>query len=135
MYSISDIRLINIPTHYARNNESLSVFEEGQNIPFSVSRVFVVNAGNGSVRGMHAHKECVQLLVCLSGSIEVVCDDGLDTSKFMLSPLQKSLIIPKGIWSTQIYHEKQSSLMVFCSLPFDESDYIRDYDLYKDYVS
>ena len=86
MQSISDIRIINIPTHYAGNNMSLSVFEEGQNIPFSVSRVFVVNAGNGSVRGKHAHKECIQLLVCLSGSIEVICDDGVHRKKYKLPP-------------------------------------------------
>ena len=60
------------------------VVVEGDIIPFNVSRVFTVRASKGSVRGQHAHRHCSQLLICTNGGIEVKCDDGRTTEKYVL---------------------------------------------------
>jgi len=120
------IKLIDIPS-YLEENGSLIVLEENGMVSFSIARVFVVNAEKGSVRGEHAHKECTQLLSCLSGSIDVLCDDGKNVIEYTLTPFDKALFIPAGVWAVQKYKLENSSLMVLCDQMYNENDYIRDY--------
>ena len=127
--SINSIRQISIPS-YTEENGSLVVLEEDV-VPFTIVRVFVVSAEKGSVRGEHAHKECVQLLSCLSGSIDVLCDDGTSEVEYTLNSLDQALLIPAGIWCVQKYKSKKSSLMVLCDQQYDENDYIRNYSQFK----
>lgn len=128
--SIDSTKLINIPS-YSENNGSLIVLEEEGIVPFSIARVFVVNAEKDAIRGEHAHKECTQLLSCLSGRINVLCDDGENTIEYTLTPLNQAILIPAGIWGVQKYKLENSSLMVLCDQPYSEDDYIRDYSQFK----
>ena len=106
----------------------LRVFE-AENIPFNVKRVFtVVNAKGGSVRGKHSHIKCNQLLCCVSGEVQLKCDDGKEVIKRNLSPDTSAVFIPSGTWTELIYIENNSVLIAFCDMPYEENDYIRDYD-------
>ena len=101
---------------------------EGNHVPFSIQRVFTVLANAGGKRGEHAHKKCNQLLTCVSGAIELLCDDGNQRQTIQLRPDSDGVWVKSGIWAEQTFLENHSVLLVICDQPYDESDYIRDYD-------
>lgn len=111
-----------------KNQGILRVYESSA-MPFVVKRVFtIVNAQKNSKRGMHAHKKCNQLLCCTSGKIKLICDNGLQRVEKILTPNNNGILVKSGIWAEQIYLMDNSVLIVFCDQPYDEKDYIRDYN-------
>jgi UDP-2-acetamido-3-amino-2,3-dideoxy-glucuronate N-acetyltransferase len=80
------------------------------------------------LRGEHAHRRCEQLLVCVSGSVNVLCDDGEHRQEFVLDSPEIGLHIGPMVWGTQYRYTKDAVLMVQASLPYDPDDYIRSYD-------
>ncbi len=121
--------------HYVDANGILSVYESGASVPFDIRRVFTVSAKAGDLRGDHAHKKCVQLLICVSGSIRVICDDGRTKQDYILDHLGKGLLIPAGIWAREEYLANDAVLMVLCDQAYDASDYIRDYSDYRKFIA
>ena len=106
----------------------LRVFES-EDVPFTVKRVFsVVNAKGGSKRGQHAHKKCNQLICCVAGEVNLICDDGNTQIEILLSPEKEAVLVPCGIWAEQDYLKDNSVIIVFCDQSYNENDYIRDYD-------
>ena len=111
----------------------LRVFES-EDVPFTIKRVFsVVNAKGGSKRGQHAHKKCNQLLCCVSGEVNLICDDGNTQIETLLTPSREAVFVPHGIWAEQEYLKDDSVLIVFCDQSYDEGDYIRDYHKFLDW--
>lgn len=129
--TIGDVQTISFACH-ASDEASLYVYEYEKHVPFLIKRVFNVDALQACERGAHAHKECVQLLVCLRGRINVTVDDGHEKSSIALDAPDKGILIPAGLWAEQKY-EKDSLLMVLTDQLYDESDYIRNYDDFKKY--
>ena len=129
---LADVHLINLPYDFAENGD-LSVMEGDRHVPFSIARVFVVRGFEGAIRGQHAHKACTQFLTCPFGKVEIQCDDGLKLMTFILDRPQIGLLLPSGIWAQQTYLVANSVLTVLCDLPFDNEDYIRDYNFFKSY--
>ena len=84
-------------------------------------------------RGGHAHKEQQELLIALSGSFEVVLDDGKTKQHVMLNKPNKGLLIPTGIWRELDNFSSGAVCLVLASGEFDEQDYIRDYEDYLKY--
>jgi dTDP-4-dehydrorhamnose 3,5-epimerase-like enzyme len=125
--SDNSIILINFPHHFEKNGD-LIVMEGNKHVPFPISRVFVVRAPKNEIRGQHAHKECTQLLICHSGSVEVICDDGENRTNYLLNRPNLGLLIPPGIWAQQTYLTENSFLTVLCDRPYEAEDYIREYD-------
>lgn len=124
--TVDSIRLIELQ-NYIHGNGSLAVFEK-DNIPeFNLQRVFFIAAQKNAIRGNHAHKLCSQLLISLSGDIEIYCDDSLSKIKHTLSSPKVGLMIPPGIWSKQVYNSPQNHLAVLCDYPYNEDEYIREY--------
>ena len=123
------VKLIEFP--YLKENNGDLVVVEGSIIPFNMSRVFTVRASKGSVRGQHAHRHCSQILICTNGVIEVKCDDSRTTEKYVLDKANFGLYIPPGIWGYQKYTEENTTLTVLCDRPYEEADYIRNYDDFK----
>ena len=129
-----NVSLINFDYH-KNNDGDLSVFESrNHNVPFQILRVFNVRANKGSIRGRHAHKECSQLLICSNGEIEVLCYNGVESEKFLLSQPNIGLLIKPGIWAEQKYLCKNSTLTVLCDRFFDENDYLRDKITFLNYL-
>ena len=120
------VKLIEFP-FFKENNGDLVVVE-GEIIPFSIKRVFNVRAQKGNIRGRHAHRHCSQLLICTNGAVEVKCDDSRTTEIYVLDKPNFGLFIPPGIWADQKYIENNTILTVLCDRPFEEADYLRNYE-------
>lgn len=130
--SIYDVKLVDFQFIKDSTGE-LAVIEEGTNLPIAIKRVFLVNGQKGVKRGMHAHRLCNQVLVCVSGICKVYYDDGVNTNEVVLDRLNIGLHVPPGIWAEQVYEQDNTQLLVFCDQFYDETDYIRDYKEYTDY--
>jgi carbonic anhydrase/acetyltransferase-like protein (isoleucine patch superfamily) len=106
----------------------LSVGEVERDIPFSIARYFVVlNVPNERVRGQHAHRQCHQFLVCLTGRCSIVADDAVTRQEFLLDRPSLGLHLPPMTWGTQYRYSPGAILLVLTSHPYDPDDYIRDY--------
>lgn len=127
MNSISDIHVFTVPKFLDRQGY-LVAFDAKSDLKISLRRVFVVSGHSGDIRGKHAHKSLTQILVCVHGACRVTCDDGMSKKEVTLDRPDIVLEIPPGIWADQYYYVPDSVLMVMCDLPYDESDYIRNYD-------
>jgi UDP-2-acetamido-3-amino-2,3-dideoxy-glucuronate N-acetyltransferase len=79
-------------------------------------------------RGQHAHKTCHQFMVCISGSVTALVDDGRQRRTIALDSPSKGLHLPPGIWGTQYGYAPSTVLAVFASHAYDADDYIVDYD-------
>lgn len=124
--NLANVELIPFPAK-GDMDSFLNVYEGDSGVPFTIKRVFTVTAKKTLARGFHAHKECTQLLVALNGVCEVTCDDGYDRVSFRLDSSEKGLLIPPSIWAEQSY-TPGTVLMVLTNMPYDESDYIRNYE-------
>lgn len=112
---------------------SLSALEFATDAPFSPQRFFAVfGVPSSNVRGEHAHHRCEQLLVCLSGSVRVLVDDGTNRDEVLLDDASVGLHIPAMVWGSQFHFSSDAVLAVFASRPYEPEDYIRTYD---DYLS
>lgn len=130
MNQLSDVKNFKLKSH-GDGPGLLVVAEAHKDVPFSIARTFFVKAAAGQLRGKHAHKECTQLLVCASGNIEVFLRDGKSSKTLVLEQPGDSVLIPAGIWAEQKYMTNDSIIIVFCDQPFNESDYIRDYQSFE----
>ena len=122
------VKLIELPYHKENNGDLVAVEGESNVIPFSIKRIFNVRAQKGNIRGRHAHRQCSQLLICTNGSIEVKCDDGNTNELYVLDKPNFGLLIAPGVWAEQRYMEDNTILTVLCDRPFEEVDYLRNYE-------
>jgi len=108
---------------------NLAAREVGRGLPFAPARFFVVfDVPSKEVRGAHAHRVCRQLLVCLSGSVSCLVDDGRQRQEFLLEGPELALEIPEMIWAVQYKYTPDALLLVLASHAYDADDYIRSYD-------
>jgi acetyltransferase-like isoleucine patch superfamily enzyme/dTDP-4-dehydrorhamnose 3,5-epimerase-like enzyme len=115
---------------------SLVAGQVGEQIPFHPKRFFVVyEVPSSEARGSHAHKECEQFLVCLSGSVRAIVDDGQKRDEFLLEDPSLGLYMPPGTWGTQYKYSANAVLLVLASHPYDPDDYIRDYEQFTSWVN
>lgn len=107
---------------------NLSVIEEFKNIPFKIERTYwIYDVPGGEKRGGHAYRENQEFIVALSGSFDVVIDDGKERKLFHLNRSYYGLFIPNGFWREMSNFSTNSLALVLSSTKYDESDYIRDY--------
>jgi len=112
----------------------LTVGEFEKNIPFTPKRYFIVfDVPSSETRGEHAHKRCHQFLICPSGTVSVVVDDGIIREEILLDKPNMGLLIPAGIWAIQYRYSNKATLLVFASEHYDPCDYIRNYDEFIEY--
>ncbi|MDR6405345.1 MULTISPECIES: GNAT family N-acetyltransferase [Chryseobacterium] len=108
---------------------NLTVVENNSSFPFNVKRVFYLyDIAGGESRGAHSHKECHQFLIAASGSFEVSLDDGKFKRQVFLNRPDIGLHIPPGIWASEINFSSGAICLVLASHPYNESDYIRNYE-------
>ena len=112
---------------------NLLSLEGNKNVPFEIKRVYYIyNTGNGVSRGFHAHKELLQLAICISGSCRFIMDNGTNKEEITLNSPSTGLLIPNMIWHEMHDFSKNCVLMVLASEIYDETDYIREYSAYLD---
>lgn len=128
-----NVRKIKFP-YFSDSSGMLGVYESVTHVPFKIKRLFTIKANSGNVRGKHAHIKCSQLLVCLSGRVDVMYTDGVKVKNVILDRISTGLLIPPSIWSEQKYLDENTVLIVMCDQFYDKNDYIRafeDYVIYK----
>jgi hypothetical protein len=114
---------------------NISIIQPSETFIFEVKRVFwLYDIPAGEARGAHAHKECHQLIIAATGSFEVEVDDSLDNKVFFLNRPFYVLHIPPGIWAHEMNFSAGAICLVLASHLFNEQDYIRDYETYKQYA-
>lgn len=114
---------------------NLSVIE-GETIPFKIQRVYYLyDVPSGAERGGHAHKEQQAFLVALSGSFDVILNDGVHTNTISLNIPNRGLLIPNKYWREIKNFSAGAVCLSVSSGEFDEADYIRDYDEFLDYLN
>jgi WxcM-like, C-terminal len=129
--TIRSIRWIQFWQH--DQNGVLSVFPANnpQGVPFPIARIFTITGvPAGTKRANHAHRACSQLHVCLSGSVEVLLNDGYEAVSLAVKHDAKGLLIPPLLWNTVTFENASTVLIVICDEPYDAGDYIRNWDDY-----
>ena len=132
---MNDVRpqIVNLPKiEDPRGNLSFS--EEENHIPFKIERTYwIYDVPGGQVRGGHAFKEQQEMIVALSGSFDVVVDDGKEKKTFSLNRSYYGLYIPAGLWRQMNNFSTNALAIVLSSTPFSENDYIREYSDFLKY--
>lgn len=120
--------MIELPVVHAPEG-NLTFVEGEQHIPFSIARIYYLyDVPGGATRGGHAHRELQQLLIAMSGSFEVLLDDGVDKRSVTLNRSYNGLLLTPMIWRELVNFSSGSVCMVLASAVYEESDYYRDYD-------
>ena len=129
--SIVDCQLIDLPiVHDQRGN--LTFIEGGRHVAFPIERVYYVyDVPGGAGRGGHAHKTLRQMVIAVSGSFDVIIDDGRERRIVHLNRAYKGLYIAPMTWREIENFSGNSVCLVLASHHFDETDYLRDYDEFR----
>jgi glyoxylate utilization-related uncharacterized protein len=121
-------RLINLP-RFLDHRGNLSVVEECKEIPFRIRRAYwVYDVPGGESREGHAYHESREFIVALSGSFDVVVDDGKTRQTFQLNRSYYGLYVPAGIWRTLTNFSTNSLALILASTDYNQDDYILDYN-------
>ncbi len=108
---------------------SLIALESGRNVPFDVARVYYIfGTRPGVERGFHAHRNLRQMAICVRGACTMTLDDGRNRKDVGLDQPDQGLEIGSMIWREMRGFSDDAVLMVLASAPYDEADYIRNYD-------
>ena len=126
--ALKDCRIIDLPKiEDPRGN--LTFVEADHHIPFAIQRVYYLyDVPGGSERGSHAHRDLHQFIIAMSGSFDVVLEDGKDSARFHLNRSYYGLYVPPMMWRTLDNFSSGSVCMVLASARYTEADYIRDHD-------
>lgn len=129
--TLNSVKIIKLPKFLdVRGN--LSVIEELTNIPFKIKRVYwIYDVPGGMKRGGHAYKENTEFIVALSGSFDVILDDGNKKERYSLNRSYYGLYVPNGLWRQMENFSTNSLALIVASTKYDPSDYIYDYKLFK----
>ena len=121
-------QIIQLPK-FLDSRGNLSFVEQENHIPFIIRRTYwLYDVPGGECRGGHAYRENQEFIVALSGSFDVVLDDGKEKKSFTLNRSYYGLYVPKGLWREMENFSTNALALVLSSTVYDANDYIRDYD-------
>lgn len=125
--SIDRCQILELPKiHEPRGN--LTFIEGGVHVPFDIQRVYYLyDVPGGSERGGHAHKQLHQFIVAMSGSFDIVLDDGENKKRVHLNRSYNGLYVCPMIWRELDNFSSGSVCMVLASTKYEEADYFREY--------
>jgi dTDP-4-dehydrorhamnose 3,5-epimerase-like enzyme len=133
--SSDQVRLINLPK-ILDDRGNLSFFQNDAQIPFGIRRVYwVYDVPAGIQRGGHAYHELREVIVALSGSFDIVVNDGRSEKRFSMNRSNYGLYVPSKIWRHLENFSTNALALVAADLAYDPADYMRDFDVYKDGVN
>ena len=132
---MSKTRIIKLPKiEDPRGN--LSFLESNNHIPFKIERTYwIYDVPGGEIRGGHAFKEQCELIIALSGSFDVLLNDGNKENKYSLNRSYTALFIPNLIWKSLENFSTNSLALIVSSKKYDENDYLRNFDEFKKIIS
>lgn len=124
-----NVEIIDIPK-IENNLGNIAVLEKGT-VPFEIQRIYYLyDIPSSSARGGHSHKKLRQIIIAISGSFDVILKDGQSEKKVFLNKPDKGLLIENNIWRELENFSSGAVCLVLASDVFEESDYIRDYDVF-----
>lgn len=129
--TINDCVIVELP-RFLDSRGNLSFVEQNNHIPFEIKRTYWIYdvPGGEENRGGHAFKQTDEFIIALSGSFEVVVNDGTNKKVFTLNRSYYGLYIPKGLWREINNFSTNSVALEFASTKYDANDYIRDFNEY-----
>lgn len=132
--SVYDCSIVHLPkVHNEAGN--LTALENHKNIPFNIKRVYYLyDVPGGAERGGHGHKNLQQFIIALSGSFDVLIDDGTNKKIVHLDRPYIGLHINPGIWRELLNFSSGAICLVLASEKYDELDYLRNYETFKNYI-
>lgn len=119
--------LVQLSMHADDRGKLISV-EALRDVPFAIGRVYYIVGRDGASRGFHAHRTLQQLMICVYGSCRILLDDGRSRSDYRLDQPNVGLFVGAMTWREMHDFAPDSVLLVLASDPYDDGDYIRDYD-------
>lgn len=123
-----EAKIIDLPKFLDRRG-NLSFIEESNHIPFEIMRSYwIYDVPGGEIRGGHAYRENEEFIVALSGSFDVILDNGKERKLFHLNRSYYGLYVPKGLWRQMENFSTNSLALILASTRYDALDYIRDYE-------
>ena len=124
-------RIIDLPK-IGDKRGNLSLVEEFKQIPFKIERAYwIYDVPGGEKRGGHAYRENQEFIVALSGSFDVILDDGKEKIVYSLNRSYYGLYVPKGWWRKMENFSTNALALVLASTPYTNEDYIYNYDEFK----
>lgn len=121
-------RLLELPVVHDRRG-NLTFIESNEHLPFEIQRVYYLyDVPGGESRAGHAHKTLEQLMIAVSGSFDVLLEDGFRSERVTLNRSYVGLYVPNFVWREIVNFSSGAVCLVLASLPFSEADYFRDYD-------
>lgn len=131
---MQSVRIIEFPK-IPDERGNLSFFENNVHIPFSISRTYwIYDVPGGEVRGGHAYKSLQEVIIALSGSFDVVLNDGVSEKIFTLNRSYYGLYVPKMIWRHMQNFSTNSLAMIVSDQPYNENEYLRNFEQFKEMV-
>lgn len=111
---------------------NLSFIEQNNHIPFTIRRTYwIYDVPGGESRGGHAYHDTQEFIVAISGSFDVIVDDGKERRSYTLNRSYFGLYIPKGLWREIKKFSTNSLALEFADTKYDRSDYVEDYEEFK----
>ncbi|MFC1516561.1 FdtA/QdtA family cupin domain-containing protein [Thermodesulfobacteriota bacterium] len=127
--TIEDCELLNLPKIAEKGRGAITYIYENEHVPFDITRLYYTyDVPGGESRGGHAHKELQQLIVSVMGAFDVVLYDGQSKKKVRLDRAYYGLYVPRMIWRELENFSSGGICLVLASSPYDENDYIRNYN-------
>ena len=128
--TIDDVRFIELPK-FLDERGNLSFAENNKQIPFEIKRTYwIYDVPGGESRGGHAFKKNHEFIIALSGSFDVIVDDGTQKRAYTLNRSYYGLYVPAGLWREMGNFSTNSLALEFGSTHYDPNDYIRDYNVF-----
>ena len=110
-------------------------FVENCDLPFAIKRThWIYDVPGGESRGGHAYKNNAEFVVALSGSFDIILDDGLGKKRYSLNRSYYGLYVPNGVWREMDNFSTNSVALILSSTPYNEEDYIRNYEDFKKWL-
>ncbi|MDZ7296135.1 MAG: FdtA/QdtA family cupin domain-containing protein [candidate division KSB1 bacterium] len=129
--SVYDVAIIQFP-RILDDRGNLTFIEAGRHVPFEIRRVYwIYDVPGGESRGSHAYKRLEEVIIALSGSFDVLLDDGMTQKIVTLNRAYYGLYVPNMIWRRMQSFSTNSVALVLASLPYSPEDYIRDYEAFR----
>ena len=136
MYNCGLLKFRKIGSQSNKNFGYLTPLEFSQEIPFEVKRLYYIYGVNDKqVRGNHAHKKLHQVLICVQGSVDIKLKNYFGEETYTLNDPSIGLYVGPDNWREMSNFSKDAVLFVLASLPYDEEDYIRDYDAFLEHIN
>jgi len=130
---VKDCKILDLPK-IADGRGNLSIIEQFKQIPFEIKRTYwIYDVPGGCERGGHAYKQNTEFIVALSGSFDVVINDGYEEKSFHLNRSYMGLLVPKGLWRVMNNFSTNSLALILADTDYDANDYIMDYEEYREW--